>query len=334
MHKALSTAQYSAAASYLLTAVVCFLALNAGMLPGLLAVCLGYMQTVGLMRVADKQGFRIPKVAAAAVCLYPLLLLLWLGFAAKGASVDVVGQYQELLNHLATTVSGIRDKLPPDLASQLPEGLAAIQEWVADQLFLHAKGVAVASKPWFHGALLAYVGLIVGSLIGASQSAGSKKPLASALRARAQNFQGTFAQIVAAQFWIAAFNSLLTAGFLKIALPLFGITMPYGWALVGLTFVAGLIPVVGNLLCNAVLALVGLSVSPVVGVASLVFLIVIHKAEYAINAKVVGAKTKTTAWELLAVMFAGEALFGVGGLVAAPLYYAYAKKELADAGLV
>ncbi|WP_240746150.1 hypothetical protein [Cupriavidus oxalaticus] len=60
----------------------------------------------------------------------------------------------------------------------------------------------------------------------------------------------------------------------------------------------------------------------------LLFLVAVHKLEYFINAKVLGAKIKTTIWELLIVMFLCEALFGVVGLVAAPLYYAYTKLEL------
>ena len=63
-------------------------------------------------------------------------------------------------------------------------------------------------------------------------------------------------------------------------------------------------------------------------------LIAIHKFEYIINAKVVGKRTGTSAWELLTVMFVGEAIFGVAGLVAAPLYYAYVKRELLEEGLV
>jgi hypothetical protein len=40
------------------------------------------------------------------------------------------------------------------------------------------------------------------------------------------------------------------------------------------------------------------------------------------------------AWELLTVMFAMEAIFGAAGLVAAPLFYAYAKQELEASGWV
>ena len=60
----------------------------------------------------------------------------------------------------------------------------------------------------------------------------------------------------------------------------------------------------------------------------------IHKVEYFINAKLIGRRTNTAAWELLAVMLVGEAVFGVAGLVAAPLYYAFIKQELRLAGLI
>ena len=141
-------------------------------------------------------------------------------------------------------------------------------------------------------------------------------------------------QIVAAQFWIAAFNTMLTALFLLVLLPMWGIRLPYEPALITLTFVAGLVPIVGNLLCNLVLTLVGLSVSPLAAAACLAFLILIHKAEYVINAKVVGSRTQMAVWELLAVMFVAEAVFGPAGLVAAPLFYAYLKKELYASKLV
>jgi predicted PurR-regulated permease PerM len=83
-----------------------------------------------------------------------------------------------------------------------------------------------------------------------------------------------------------------------------------------------------------VLTLVGLSVSPTVALACLVFLVAIHKAEYFINAKVIGHRTHMGVWELLAVMFVMEAVFGPPGLVAAPLFYAYLKKELQAADWV
>lgn len=199
---------------------------------------------------------------------------------------------------------------------------------VASYLRTQAGALALTGRAWLGGLLFAYVGLIVGALAGVSRGHLMQGPLATQLEQRIRLFGEAFRQIVAAQFWIAAFNTLLTAGFLLLLLPLWGMRLPYEPALITLTFVAGLVPIVGNLLCNAVLTLVGLSVSPTAAAACLVFLIVIHKGEYVINAKVVGTKTHMAVWELLAVMFVAEAVFGPAGLVAAPLFYAYLKKEL------
>ena len=76
------------------------------------------------------------------------------------------------------------------------------------------------------------------------------------------------------------------------------------------------------------------SSQPTAAAACLGFLILIHKAEYVINAKVVGQRTHIAVWELLSVMFVAESVFGPAGLVAAPLMYAYLKKELEAAHLV
>ena len=48
----------------------------------------------------------------------------------------------------------------------------------------------------------------------------------------------------------------------------------------------------------------------------------------------VGSRIHAHPWELILVMVLMEAAFGVGGLAAAPIYYAYLKSELAERGLV
>jgi len=47
-----------------------------------------------------------------------------------------------------------------------------------------------------------------------------------------------------------------------------------------------------------------------------------------LNAKIVGGRVHATAWELLCSMLLMEAVFGLGGLVAAPVVYAWIKSEL------
>ncbi len=300
---------------------------------GLLAACLGFLVTLEVSKIKGLR--RLPTwPVAALVILTPLLLIAVLGLNAKGLTSVAFAQFPELMRQMANTVLEFREKLPKGLAQHVPEGTSAVQAWVADYLKSRAAGMAVVGQGFLNSTLLGYVGLVVGALIAVAPTRPHPKPLAKALRTRASNFVDAFRQIVAAQFWIAAFNACCTALFLLVVLPFFDVSLPYTGALIALTFIAGLVPIVGNLLCNGVLTLVGTAVSPMVGLACLSFLIGVHKFEYVINARVVGSRRATSAWELLAVMFVAESLFGIVGLVAAPLYYAWAKKELRDANLV
>jgi predicted PurR-regulated permease PerM len=61
---------------------------------------------------------------------------------------------------------------------------------------------------------------------------------------------------------------------------------------------------------------------------------VIHKFEYFLNARIVGGQIRAFAWEILIAMLLMEAIFGIVGVVAAPIYYAYLKLELRHRNLV
>ena len=334
-------------ASYLLIAGALLLVMWQGLLPGLLCVCIGFLATRRLARGVDavirrrRAALQPPftsslarGIAAALVMLAPLIVMALAFSQAREFVLNAPDQYKELLDYIARTVLELRLKLPPDIAVYFPEGAADVQRMVAGYLRAQAGMLALTGRAWLGGLLFAYVGLLVGALAGAGMASIGGGPLTVQLRRRVTLFGEAFGQIVAAQFWIAAFNAMLTAVFLLFILPLWDISLPYTPALITLTFVAGLVPIVGNLLCNAVITMVGLSVSPIAAIACLLFLILIHKAEYVINAKVVGSRTHMAVWELLAVMFMAEAVFGPAGLVAAPLFYAYLKKELQAAQLV
>jgi predicted PurR-regulated permease PerM len=139
---------------------------------------------------------------------------------------------------------------------------------------------------------------------------------------------------VFAQFRISLLNTTFTALFLAIVLPSFGIYLPLVPTLLAITFFAGLLPVVGNLISNTAIVIVGASHSPAVAIACLAFLILIHKGEYFLNARIIGTRIQARAWELLVAMLVLEAVFGVAGLIAAPIYYAYLKDELRAKGLI
>jgi len=160
------------------------------------------------------------------------------------------------------------------------------------------------------------------------------KPLARALSARVERLGEAFRRVVFAQVRIAFLNSVLTALYLAVILPSVDVHLPLIKTMIGFTFLVGLLPVVGNLISNAAIVILSLSVSVAVAITSLVFLVVIHKLEYFLNAHLIGAQIHAHAWELLLAMLVMEAAFGLPGLVAAPIYYAYAKDELVAQALV
>ena len=82
------------------------------------------------------------------------------------------------------------------------------------------------------------------------------------------------------------------------------------------------------------MVILSLGVSFHVGVISLVFLIVIHKLEYFLNANIIGQKINSVAWELILAMLIMEVIFGISGVIAAPILYAYIKSELINQNLV
>ena len=95
-----------------------------------------------------------------------------------------------------------------------------------------------------------------------------------------------------------------------------------------------MMPIIGNLLSNSMLVVITLPFGLPAAAASLVFLIVLHKVEYFLNAKIIGSEIKSNAWELLIAALVMESIFGLPGVVLAPILYAYIKKELTRANLI
>jgi len=165
-------------------------------------------------------------------------------------------------------------------------------------------------------------------------SPASLAPLATALQERAGRLGEAFRRVVFAQVRISAVNTLLTGLYLFVALPLAGVHLPLAKTMLVITFLVGILPVIGNLVSNTMIVVLSLSVSLSVAIASLLFLVVIHKLEYFLNAHLIGTQIRAHAWELLLAMLAMEAAFGMPGLIAASIYYAYVKDELVSRNLV
>jgi predicted PurR-regulated permease PerM len=154
------------------------------------------------------------------------------------------------------------------------------------------------------------------------------KPLSAALHQRIVRLHLAFKQIVFAQVRIAGINAIFTGIFLALVLPMAGIDLPFVKTMILITFIAGLLPVIGNLISNTVIVVISLSHSLSTAAFALLFLVTIHKLEYFLNAKIIGTQINAKAWELLTAMLIMEAIFGIPGVIAAPVFYAYLKAEL------
>ena len=200
----------------------------------------------------------------------------------------------------------------------------------------HAGELRLAGSEAGRALVHVLIGMIIGALIAldAARPDGKGRPLAVALTGRANRLGEAFRRVVFAQIRISALNTTLTAIYVAVILPSFGVQLPFTKTIIAITFVVGLMPVIGNLISNSVIVVVSLSASLSVAIASLAFLVVIHKLEYFVNARIVGSRIHARAWELLIAMLVMEAAFGISGLIAAPIYYAYLKHELGDRALV
>jgi predicted PurR-regulated permease PerM len=240
---------------------------------------------------------------------------------------------------MAEIVDGSRASLPDWLIENLPSAGSSgddIRTAVVHWLRAHAGEVQLVGRETALALAHILVGMVIGAIVSLHEASApeDRRPLARALTERAWRLAESFRRIVFAQVRISAINTVFTMAYLAIALPMFGVHLPLMKSLIALTFIVGLLPVIGNLISNTVIVVVSMAHSPAVAVSSLAYLVVIHKLEYFLNARIVGAQIRAHAWELLLAMLAMEAAFGLGGVVAAPIYYAYLKDELSRRGLV
>jgi predicted PurR-regulated permease PerM len=228
-----------------------------------------------------------------------------------------------------------RARVPAWAVAYLPNNAAEVEAKITDLLHQHATQLQEGGKTAMRGVVHVLIGMILGAIVAVgAQHRTHRAPLAAALVTRVSRFAEAFRRIVFAQVKISAVNAFFTGIYLLVALPLFHTRLPLSKTLVIFTFVVGLLPVVGNLVSNTVIVLISLSSGIGVAISSLAFLVVIHKLEYFLNARIVGGEIEAKTWELLIAMLVMEAAFGLLGVIAAPVFYAYIKRELALSRLV
>jgi predicted PurR-regulated permease PerM len=139
---------------------------------------------------------------------------------------------------------------------------------------------------------------------------------------RFRDFYRSFATVMGAQITISLINTALTAIFLL------AVRLPHATLLIAVTFLCGLVPIVGNLVSNTVIVFVALTVSLKLAVSALLFLVLIHKLEYFLNSKIIGDRIRNPVWLTLVALIIGERLMGIPGLILAPVVLNYLRVEM------
>jgi predicted PurR-regulated permease PerM len=138
---------------------------------------------------------------------------------------------------------------------------------------------------------------------------------------RFQSFYASFETVMGAQIIIAFINTAFTAVFTL------AVHLPHAPIVIGVTFLCGMLPIIGNIISNAVITGIAFTISPQLAISALIFLIVLHKFEYFLNSKIIGSRIKNPVWLTLLGIILGERLMGVPGIILAPVVLHFIKVE-------
>ncbi|HSY50178.1 MAG TPA: AI-2E family transporter [Thermoanaerobaculia bacterium] len=310
------------------------------------AVVSGLVLYLVLDRLSRTFSKRLPRTAAR-----PLALIL-VTLVGGGVIFGIVALLVSSVRHYVYNIPAIMTKMADvlqstrawlgDYGEQLIPGVLTDAETIKAALVVwlkgHAETLKLAGGTFSMGLVHMIMGMLLAILVFFRHVTHhpDRPPgkLSEALEQKVSRFTRAFSQIATAQVKISVLNTALTALFLLVGLPLFGQHIPFARTLVFVTFVCGLIPILGNLISNTVIVILSLGISPGTAIAALVFLVIIHKLEYLTNSRIVGGETDSQAWEILMAILIGETAFGISGVVMAPILYAFVKRELRERGLV
>ncbi len=326
-------------AAWIIAAVVLALIIKLHLLSALLAGLLVFKLVDVLtpwlrLRALGRDGPRILAVTLIASAVIAALIGIGVGLVAfvrnSGESVPV------LMERMAQIIEDARAILPAFLRDYVPDDSETLRVTVAEWLRTNSESLQLAGRGIGRSLAHILLGMVIGALVSMQKASTHpvRTPLADDIARHASRLASSFQRVVFAQFWISLINTFFTWLYLDVVLRAFGVDLPLVKILVALTFVVGLLPIIGNLISNTAIVIVCLSQGVPVALASLVYLIVIHKLEYFLNARIIGSHINARAWELLIAMLVMEAAFGITGLIAAPIFYAYFKEELREKGLV
>lgn len=256
-------------------------------------------------------------------------------------SMAIVSWIQTIIsdpNAIVESIQSILEKtmndLPPSVHEYIPSNIQEIQNSLLAFTKEHMAVFQNIGKGTAHTLITILLGMIIGVFVAYSKNKDDgkehapEKPFTIQFFETVHQYALSFKHVAVAQVAISIFNTILTTVLLTIIFPILDIHVPFVKSLILGTFLFGLIPILGNIIVNCMVVIAALSVSIFAGSLALAFLIAIHKIEYFLNAKIVGGNINATSYELLIVMVLFESIFGLAGLVIAPILYAFLKSTL------
>ncbi len=311
-------------ASYALVLVGLFVLTRCGLGHALIAGLFAHMMLHQADQVLRERGVSRPVARWGAVAIFSvvglLLALIFASFVHIG-----LARLPVLLDRLLPRLDALGARLGLDLPI---ENARELRVAILETVRANARSVTAASGLLTRGFFQIVVTVAVALLVflwtpEAERPRGT--PDEEFLRecgARLKLFGASFERVMGAQVVIAAINTAVTAVFL------FPAHVPFRTFLTLATFVCGMVPIAGNVMSNALIVAAALTVSDRMAAAALIFLIVVHKMEYFLNGRIVGARISTPMWATLLGLLVGEALLGVTGAILAPTLLFYFREEL------
>ena len=308
--------------SYLLVALLFVVVMAFGLGHVLLAALFAFMFMEVLARLFRKY---LPKTLSRWLAV--------LGFLGIASFLLVI--FATFIKQTLLTVPAIVESAMPRIMAlaqayqlDLPfDNFQGLRELVNSKLMVNAMTITKASTFLTREAFHVVLGVSVAVFYFISDKTPVYKAnLFDAVRketnARIRKFAFSFHKVLGGQLVISAINAMLTAIFLYF------ISLPHLAFLTVMTFIIGIMPILGNIVSNTVIVITAMGISANSALLALAFLIIIHKLEYFLNSRIMGASIEMPMWQTLLAILVGSILMGFAGIMLAPAILHYIKSEL------
>ncbi|MDE1977052.1 MAG: AI-2E family transporter [Elusimicrobia bacterium] len=139
---------------------------------------------------------------------------------------------------------------------------------------------------------------------------------------RVRIFVGGFETIFRIQILLAVFRCAVLAIFLLVT------RLPWMHFLLVATFLLSVIPIVGAFSSSALILAAAFTGSFHAALGTLIFLLILHQAEYLIYSRLAGTGFALPTWIILLGLLIGEKCMGLAGLILAPVVIHYLREEM------